>query len=138
MRKESEGDMSDLVERLRKVCYQCGWVNGQYQKDRRASCNACKERAEAADKIALLQAIVDKLPKRADGTLYESYVEGQDATGFAVWRSVDGGPLRVSPARKPDPDWHCGYDWEIDDADDVCDVVGVYSTLEAAEKAREQ
>lgn len=86
-----------------------------------------------------LQAIVGQLPKYRDGKLYQSYNPAPGTMGFALWRYSDDDELRVSECWTPDdPDEAAtGHAWIIDDCEDLCEVLGVYSTRESAEKARQ-
>ena len=85
---------------------------------------------------AALQAIVDKLPKRNDGTLYDDYAIGPKASGWCIWRYDHEDPWRVSHCTRGDATLGDGYpEWQICDAEDDCEVGGVYETKEAAEKA---
>ena len=94
----------------------------------------------AAAEIERLTAIVDRLPKYRDGALYVHYNPAPGVSGWAVWHYSGDTQWHVSACHTPDdPDeLSTGFDWIIDDCDDECDVLGVYSTREAAMKARDQ
>jgi len=83
-----------------------------------------------------LQAIVDNLPTRTDGTLYDDYAVGPKAVGWCIWRYDHQSPWRVSHCTRGDATLGDGYpEWQIDDVEDDCEVGGVYETKETAEKA---
>jgi hypothetical protein len=114
-----------LLEMLREPC----GVDG---------CGHCQLERQAAAEIKRLTAIVDRLPKYRDGALYLNYNPAPGVSGWAVWHYSGDTQRHVSACHTPDdPDEYAtGFDWIIDDCDDECDVLGVYSTREAAEKAR--
>lgn len=92
---------------------------------------------EAVAELDRLHAIVELLPKTADGV---PVVPGE--TQWAVFcydRDDPDEPLRVSACNYVGnaSDWTDGIKWEIEDCVDCrCEVIGVYSTREAAEAAK--
>lgn len=105
------------------------------------SCNLDATTCEQSDEIKRLRGIVERLSVTADG---ESYQRADERTFFAVWRGGEAdSPWRVSTAHVPrDPDeMSLDFEWErkrwiVDDAEDECEIMGVYSTREAAEAAK--
>lgn len=93
---------------------------------------------DAASELDRLNAIVERLPLTADGV---PVVPGE--TQWAVFcydRDDPDEPLRVSACNYVGnaSDWTDGIKWEIEDCGDCrCEVIGVYSTREAAEAAKE-
>lgn len=120
---------------LDAVCGSCG---GPLECERDGICCRCTE-ADTAAELDRLQAIVDRLPKTADGVLYANYTPATGVSGFALWRYTGEDQVRVSPCHRPDdPDESAtGHAWIIDDCEDECEVIGVYSTREAAEQGRQ-
>ena len=121
------------------TCTRCGsgainpHIHGR-DETRLDLCDVCFWRGRAER----LQVIIDDLPKYTDGKLFSEYQAADGTTGWAAWRYPDEA-RNVSRCHRPeDPDeYNTVFCWIIDDCDDVCDLLGVYSTREAAEKARQ-
>ena len=89
---------------------------------------ALLHRAQAAE------AIVDNLPKTDDGQLFDAYAPAPGCEAWCVWRYDHEDGWRVSKYHAPlDGD----ETLEVDDMeDDECELLGVYSSREAAEAAQ--
>jgi len=121
-------DRADLINWLRTQA-ESDVIDGMFDSSARHN--------EAADELQRLCAIIDDLPKYDDGTLFDEYQAADGTVGWAVWRYPDEA-RNVSRCHRPeDPDeYNTVFCWIIDDCDDECEVLGVYSTREEAEKAR--
>ena len=118
--------MSGLLEQLRKLCLTCLWAPQNRKRGHlklEPVCNRCIMAHEAADEIERLQAMIDRLPTTADHVPI--------VPGMTIYQS-DGSPVIVSGY-----DWHGDW-WEIElEHDGFLPSDEVYSTREAAEKAKD-
>jgi hypothetical protein len=105
------------------------------------SCNRETRKAVEAliTEAARLEAIVDKWPKTNDGKLFAEYAPAPGTRAWCVWRYDADDEWRVSACHMPeDPDEaSAGFGWVVEDAEDEGELLGIYSTREAAEAAKE-
>jgi len=105
-------------------------------------CLRCRLAAVTAERDAL-QTIADRLLEHTeDGVPFVPYdPRMNNPPMWAVWRYCEEDePARVSPCHAPQtPDEvNTDFDIIIDDAEDISQLLGVYSTRELAEAAKEQ
>jgi hypothetical protein len=92
-----------------------------------------RQQGELHKDLAALQPVIEQLPRTDDG---HPYVRGYDTRTFwAVWRYDAEHAVRVSEARQAEPDWDVDWQWQIDDAEDECEILSIWLDGDAARAA---
>jgi hypothetical protein len=114
------------------------WTQGYLARVRAGNKALKKKFDDQKAEIARLRDVVGQLSRTRDDVPYLAY--GDTRTFYAVWRHEESEPWAVSACHVPQDtdELALDFDWIIEDAEDECEVDGVYSTRAAAEAARKE